>query len=133
MSGPCDGDRVEQRLSTPKAENLIRPPGFYEPTMAYRRDKDEGDRPIRLTEEKDLWRDSSALFQFDAGQQFLRPLCFMQLHTLVRDKIIRRSAQRFDFATLGLCNRQGESRVLASRTSAAANSVSRRQRISRTT
>ncbi len=97
----CDGDRVA-KVFYAQGRKFDPPPGFYEPSMAYRRDKDEGDRPIRFTEEKDLWRDSSALFQFDASQQFCGPLCFKQMQTLVREKVIRRS-QRFDFATLGLC------------------------------
>ena len=97
----CDGDRVA-KVYYAQGRKFDPPPGFYEPNMAYRRDKDEGDRPIRFTEEKDLWRDSSALFQFDASQQFCGPLCFKQMQALVREKVIRRS-QRFDFAMLGLC------------------------------
>jgi len=53
--------------------------GFYDPFTAYERVPEVGDRALQLRENRDLWRDSTALFQFAETDQFRGPTC---LHTL---------------------------------------------------
>jgi hypothetical protein len=70
--------------------------------IAYTRSKEEGDRPIRLSENRDLWRDSAALFQFGETDQFKGPTT---LHTLGHSelKVIIPPSTRYRLSVFGLC------------------------------
>ena len=59
--------------------------GFYDPFVAYERVPDIGDRAVQLRENRDLWRDSAALFQFGETDQFRGPTCLHTLAGLVSD------------------------------------------------
>lgn len=57
--------------------------GFYDPFAAYERVPDVGDRAVQFRENRDLWRDSGALFQFGETDQFRGPTCLHTLGSLV--------------------------------------------------
>jgi CRISPR system Cascade subunit CasA len=97
-----DGRVVVRRVSYAQGRKLETPAGFYDPMIAYRRSKEEGDRPVRLSENRDLWRDSGALFQFAEADQFKGPTT---LHTLA-DFGLREVLPRSDLyrvSVFGLC------------------------------
>src|SRR5262249_55506285 len=68
-----NGQVMVRRVSYAQGRKLETGPGFYDPMVAYVRSKEEGDRPVRLVEDRDLWRDSAALFQFEEAHQFKGP------------------------------------------------------------
>jgi CRISPR system Cascade subunit CasA len=74
----------------------------YDPMVAYRRDKEKGDVPIRLSEAKALWRDSAALFQFAETDAFRGPANLRWLHEL-KDAGAIPGAKGFTLAAFGLC------------------------------
>lgn len=60
--------------------------GFYDPFVAYERVPDVGDRALQFRENRDLWRDSAALFQFGETDQFRGTTCMHTLGNLVSDR-----------------------------------------------
>jgi CRISPR system Cascade subunit CasA len=96
-----DGQLIVRRVSYAQGRKLNPQTGFYDPMMGYRRDPKQGDRVIRLTENRDLWRDSAALFQFAEADQFKGPTT---LHTLqsLPDEVLSRAA-RYRVSAFGLC------------------------------
>jgi hypothetical protein len=78
---------------------------IYDPMMAYRRDKKIGDLPIRLVENKALWRESAALFQLsDRGMEATvrGPENLYWLKQL-REKGCIPEEQPFSLSAIGLC------------------------------
>ena len=59
--------------------------GCYDPFVAYKRVPDVGDRAIQFKDNRDLWRDSAALFQFGETDQFRGPTCLQTLGWLIAD------------------------------------------------
>ncbi len=79
-----DGDRTMiRRVSYSQGRVWKQIAGFYDPFAAYERIPDVGDRAIQLHENRDLWRDSAALFQFGETDQFRGPTCLHTLGSLV--------------------------------------------------
>lgn len=78
------------------------PEAFREPMFAYRRHEERGLLPIQLSEDRVLWRDSHALFQFKEGGDFLGP---GTLHAIAqhREAGVLSSNHLFRLAALGLC------------------------------
>jgi CRISPR system Cascade subunit CasA len=97
-----DGQVVVRHVSYAQGRRLETPAGFYDPMVAYSRSKEEGDRPVRLSEGRDLWRDSAALFQFAEAAQFKGPTTLHTLANLVLDGILSRLA-RYRLSVFGLC------------------------------
>lgn len=97
-----DGEVAVRRVSYAQGRKLETSAGFYDPMVAYSRSKEEGDRPVRLSENRDLWRDSAALFQFAETDEFKGPTT---LHTLgsfeLREVVPRRA--RYRVSVFGLC------------------------------
>jgi CRISPR system Cascade subunit CasA len=77
-------------------------PELFDPMMAYRRDEKAGWRALRLSEDRELWRDSAALFQIAKDGPSKRPECFDWLQAQVNEGFLSRR-QRYDFAVFGLC------------------------------
>jgi CRISPR system Cascade subunit CasA len=82
-------------------------PGFYDPMIAYSRSKERGDLPVRLSEDRDLWRDSAALFQFAETDQFKGP---WTLHTLGYPELreVLSPADRYQLSVFGLCTNKAK-------------------------
>jgi CRISPR system Cascade subunit CasA len=97
-----DGQVVVRRVSYAQGRKLETGPGFYDPMVAYSRSKQEGDRPIRLSEDRDLWRDSSTLFQFAETDQFKGPTTLHTLASFELKEVLPRTA-RFRLSLFGLC------------------------------
>ncbi len=84
-------------------------PATYDPMVPYRSDE-EGDRAIRLSEAKDLWRDSAALFQLKKpdltrkknGKVFRAPEALRWLQQLVVANYLPRD-RAFSLSAIGLC------------------------------
>lgn len=74
-----DGQTVVRRVSYAQGRRFDPPPGFREPSFAIARDKIKGDRPIRISEARALWRDSAALVRFAAADEFVGPLPLEEL------------------------------------------------------
>ena len=70
--------------------------------MAYRKDEKAGWRALRLSEDRELWRDSAALFQMAKDGPAKWPECFDWLQVQVDEGLLRRG-QRYDFSVFGLC------------------------------
>jgi hypothetical protein len=75
--------------------------------MAYRKDDKAGWRALRLSEDRELWRDCAAVFQIRQDGPAKRPECFDWLQVQVEEGLLRRS-QRYDFAAFGLCTHQAK-------------------------
>jgi CRISPR system Cascade subunit CasA len=101
-----NGSVIVRRVSYAQGRKL-EAPSLMDPMMAYRRDKSRGWQPLRLSEHKELWRDSGALFQLTPDDQGKRPGCFNWLARLVADGILS-PAQHYDFAVYGLCSDQAK-------------------------
>jgi CRISPR system Cascade subunit CasA len=95
-------DLVVHRVSYAQGRKLETSAGFYDPMVAYVRSKEEGDRPIRLTENRDLWRDSAALLQFAEADQFKGPKILQTLGSVELTEVVPRSA-RHRVSIFGLC------------------------------
>ena len=81
----------------------------FDPMTAYSApDKDTEFRPLRLSETKDLWRDSASLFQFENAEQpadaqrFRPPASLRWLKVLKQDGAIPET-QRYSLSAIGLC------------------------------
>jgi CRISPR system Cascade subunit CasA len=88
-----DGGIVVRRVSYSQGRVWKPLAGFYDPFAAYERVPDVGDRPVQLRENRDLWRDSAALFQFAETDQFRGPTCLHTLGNLVSEGHISASEQ----------------------------------------
>jgi CRISPR system Cascade subunit CasA len=64
---------------------------FYDPYTAYRRDN--GDRPIGLRLDRELWRDSASLFHFAEGDEFKAPDNLAQIAHLISRGILPRQSK----------------------------------------
>ncbi|HET6574868.1 MAG TPA: type I-E CRISPR-associated protein Cse1/CasA, partial [Fimbriiglobus sp.] len=96
-----DGDVVVRRVSYAQGRKFERPAGFFDPMAAYRRDTQTGFPAVRLIEDKALWRDSAALFQFAEADQFRGPTVLETLGQLAPDVLPR--AHRYRLSAFGLC------------------------------
>jgi CRISPR system Cascade subunit CasA len=100
----CGGQVVVRRVSYAQGRKLDAP-GLLDPMMAYTVDKKLGMRPLRLQEDRALWRDSAALFQASGRDTGKRPGCFdwlqRQLGLVGRGRL-------YDLAVFGLCNDQAK-------------------------
>jgi CRISPR system Cascade subunit CasA len=82
----ADGDRIViRRVSYSQGRVWTQVAGFYDPFTAYERVPEVGDRAVQLRENRDLWRDSAALFQFGETDQFRGPTCLCTLGNLVSE------------------------------------------------
>jgi CRISPR system Cascade subunit CasA len=97
-----DGQVVVRRVSYAQGRRLETPAGFYDPMVAYSRSKEEGDRTVRLSDNRDLWRDSAALFQFAEADQFKGPTTLHTLADFALREVLPRSA-RYRLSVFGLC------------------------------
>lgn len=95
-----DGRPVVRRVSYAQGRRFAPPPGLFDPAFAIRRSSD-GDRAIRLAEDRGVWRDSAALFQFAAADEFLGPLVLRELAERRPDVEGLRPA--CETAVIGLC------------------------------
>jgi CRISPR system Cascade subunit CasA len=81
-----EGDRIViRRVSYSQGRVWEQIAGFHDPFVAYERLPDIGDRAIQFRENRDLWRDSAALFQFGETDQFRGPTCLHTLGNLVSE------------------------------------------------
>jgi CRISPR system Cascade subunit CasA len=96
------GQVVVRRVSYAQGRRLETPPGFYDPMVAYSRSKEEGDRAVRLSENRDLWRDSATLFQFAETDQFKGPTTLHTLASAELMEVLPRSASH-RLSVFGLC------------------------------
>jgi CRISPR system Cascade subunit CasA len=97
-----NGHVMVRRVSYAQGRKLETAAGFYDPMIAYSRSKEQGDRPVRLNENRDLWRDSAALFQFAEADQFKGPTTLHALaHSELKD-VVPRTA-RYRLSVFGLC------------------------------
>jgi CRISPR system Cascade subunit CasA len=94
-----DGTVVVRRVSYSQGRKLETGAGFYDPMIAYFR-TEEGDRPVRFNEYKDLWRDSASLFQFAETAQSKGPTT---LHTLAQLKNELPQSVNYQLSLVGLC------------------------------
>jgi CRISPR system Cascade subunit CasA len=81
-------------------------PGWFDRMAAYIKHKDRGWLPIGLSEHRELWRDSGALFEAidsDEVGSTKRPDVFNWLARLAREGVIDRHAH-FDLSVFGLCS-----------------------------
>jgi CRISPR system Cascade subunit CasA len=102
-----EGRLIVRRVSVTQGRKFVSPARFYDPMIAYSRSEKDGDRPIRLQESRDLWRDSATLFQFGETDQFRGPTT---LHTLAAAEIgnaLPRSS-RYRLSLIGLCADQAK-------------------------
>jgi hypothetical protein len=75
--------------------------------MAYRKDKQEGWRALRLSEHRELWRDSGSLFQLPGHARERRPECFNWLARLAGEGALP-AGRRFSLAVFGLSTDQAK-------------------------
>lgn len=105
------------RLARPEADGLVRHLGFlqghaaslenfFEPMGLYRVHEEAGRLPIRLVEERAVWRDSSALFQLNVDGSDWRPAAIRWLASLeIRGAIER---QPMDLMVIGACTKKAD-------------------------
>jgi CRISPR system Cascade subunit CasA len=84
---------------------------FYDPFVAYERVAGVGDRAIQLRDNRDLWRDSAALFQFGETDQFRGPTCLHTLGQLVSQGHLSHS-DRYRIMVAGARVESGQPNVL---------------------
>lgn len=77
--------------------------GIPDPMKPYRRDEKRGLLPLRFSEDRALWRDSSTLFQLDGGQAHA-PRAFAWLAELVDEGYLPTDTRRT--VALGMANDQ---------------------------
>ncbi len=78
-----------------------------DPMKVYRmaKSKDVGMLPLRLSEDRAMWRDSGALFRLQDGEENVRPpLAFEQLAGMIDATPRLERSQTYNYLTLGLCN-----------------------------
>jgi CRISPR system Cascade subunit CasA len=97
-----DGFAVIRQISYAQGRAFVAPSAFRDPLMAYRRDKERGDHPIRLSENREFWRDSAALFQLSAMDVFKAPRCMNWLSRLIANGALARS-RRYTLTVTGIC------------------------------
>jgi CRISPR system Cascade subunit CasA len=101
-----DGRTVVRGVSYAQGRKL-EAPGLFDPMMAYRKDEKKGWLALRLSENRELWRDSAALFQVATRDPGKRPECFDWLQACVEEGVLR-CRQRYDFSAFGLCTDQAK-------------------------
>jgi CRISPR system Cascade subunit CasA len=99
---PCDDPPESTRDISYAQGRRLQMAQRLDPCMAYVRDKERGDFPIRLSENRALWRDSAALFQFAETDQDIGPATLQQLGILVADGVIPPES-RYQLSIFGLC------------------------------
>lgn len=97
-----DDQVVVRRVFYAQGRKFEASAGFYDPMIAYARNAKDGDRPVRFNEFRDLWRDSSALFQFGETDQFKGPTTLHSLSASALGDVLPRST-RYKLAVFGLC------------------------------
>jgi len=85
--------------------------GFYDPFVAYERVPDIGDRAVQFREDRDLWRDSAALFQFGETDQFRGPITLHTIGTLVAERHLSASYV-YRLMIAGACVESGQPNVI---------------------
>ena len=96
-----EGRVVVRRVSYAQGRAFAPAGNFFDPMKAYRKDDKLGLLPVRFTEHKALWRDSSALFQFAEKDQYRGPTTLQTLGQIPAD-VLPRTA-RYRVSTFGLC------------------------------
>jgi CRISPR system Cascade subunit CasA len=89
-------------MSYAQGRKLAPGQAFHDPMTAYRRDEEEGDRAIRLSERKALWRDSAALFELARAGAFLPPANLRWLAVLRAAGALAPN-RPFALSAVGLC------------------------------
>jgi CRISPR system Cascade subunit CasA len=97
-----DERTVVRRVFYAQGRKLDPKEALFDPMCAYRRDAKSGFPVVRFSEFRDLWRDSSAFFQFGESDQFRGPVTLHTLGKLIEDEVLPSSA-RYQFSTFGLC------------------------------
>jgi CRISPR system Cascade subunit CasA len=100
-----NGRAMVRRVSYAQGRKLETATGFFDPMIAFfRRDKKDAFQPVRFNEFRDLWRDSTALFQVsEQHQEYDRaPTCLHSLAAFELREVVPRSA-RYRLSVLGLC------------------------------
>jgi len=101
-----DGRVVIRRVTYSQGRKFEPKGAFYDPMLAYFRDADEGDKPVRFNEFRDLWRDSSALFQFGETNQTRGPAVLEGLKALSADDLPRNRTYQVSMFGLAMDSRQ---------------------------
>jgi CRISPR system Cascade subunit CasA len=98
---------VVRHVSYSQGRKLEIEPGFYDPMLAYFRNEETGDLPVRLSEDRDLWRASAALFQFAETDPFRGPSI---LYTLACPELkeVLSPAARYQVSVIGLCTNKAK-------------------------
>jgi CRISPR system Cascade subunit CasA len=100
-----DGRVIVRRVSYAQGRKLETPAGFHDPMVAFsRRDKKDEFQPVRFNEFRDLWRDSTALFQVsETHQEYDRaPATVHALAAPELKEVLPRSAA-YRLSAFGLC------------------------------
>ncbi len=105
-----EADGQVRRMSFAQGRKLAPQRKLYDPMMAYRRDKEKGDSPVRLSETKALWRDSAALLQFAETDVFRGPASLSWLADLRTADVLPRN-RAFTLAAIGLCKDKVKAKV----------------------
>lgn len=95
-----NGAVIVRRVSYAQGRKFEAETGFYDPMVAYFR-TDDGDRPVRFNEYKDLWRDSASMFQFAEANQSKGPTTLHTLRAFDEDVVPRSKA--YTVSLIGLC------------------------------
>lgn len=101
--GPLYVDKV----SYAQGRTLVLPENFQDPMIAYLRNEKTGQSSLRLNEDRDFWRNSSALFQFAQPDKGNGPKVLAQLSPLIQRKVIDRS-NRYRLKVFGMCTDQAK-------------------------
>jgi CRISPR system Cascade subunit CasA len=97
-----EADGYVRFMSFAQGRKLAPEQTLYDPMTAYRRDEEKGDRAIRLTKRKALWRDSAALFHFAQTEASRPPVNLRWLAGLRAVKTLARD-RPFALSAIGLC------------------------------
>jgi CRISPR system Cascade subunit CasA len=89
-------------LSFAQGRRLVPGQNLYDPMLAYRRDRGQADRAVRLTEKKTLWRDSLTLFAL-ARAEALQPAANLRWLAVLRAGKALPRDHPFTLSVIGLC------------------------------
>lgn len=100
---PIAGDKngMVKEVSLAQGRDFKPSAAFLEPMSAHRKD-DEGMKPLGFQETRDLWRDSTALFQFGEADDFQGPATIKSLGQFAAGFVS--PSQRNKIALYGLCS-----------------------------
>lgn len=95
--------------SVTNAPGLVLQSEFENPHHHYRLNEKEGKKPLRFTESRALWRDSSALLDLHHRQQIKPPIVLNHAAQLIFECIL--PPQRLTLAAYGVCTDPGKKKV----------------------